>query len=523
MSVIKKLFAIPPAVLLVFCFLAAAQTPTMFTYVDKHNPTPGIYTGPGPFQGQPVGTGSLIDPFIKIQAAIYEAEFNMAGQTIITVMPSSTIIYPNDEYYENIVFSGNTSPYKIKLRSNSGASNTIINGGQIGSVVIFNSVGTLRREIIGFTIKNGYNTTGGGISVYESAPHIKDNTIIQNHATERGGAIWIYSSPGTYVFNNTIGEHSENPNYVSNQADFDGGGIACIDTIGTVTIEDNIFWTNKANGYGSLDGNGGGVFIHADEQLTDGFGTVYVLGNIFIRNIADNHGGAIRVASNVNTVIDNNVFGDDEYYLGNQSNNGGGAIFLAIKYSNQCTDLVKKNRFFWNTSNDGGAIYCRSRGAQIVNNFFWHNSASQNGGAVYFKSLMATFMCNSTYDNDAANGGAIYVDAASVDIYIHNSILWQDNDSQGINEISNNIGLSLDVTHCDISGGWPTGYNINENPEYLLASTGNLHISQTSPAISLADSSLPSFPSGEDIDAQYRGTEDVDAGADEWNREYPER
>jgi hypothetical protein len=164
--------------------------------------------------------------------------------------PGDIIIANPGIYYENIDFGGKA----VTIRSTNPASSavvnaTVIDGGGIGSTVVFVSNEGTGSVLEGFTITNGnavygggircgnadagqcapvirYNmimgnkaTTGGGIYCDSAlnlgnAPTITCNAIIGNSADYGGGVAWNKSSP--LLLNNTIS---------GNKAKYAGGGI----------------------------------------------------------------------------------------------------------------------------------------------------------------------------------------------------------------------------------------------------------------------------------------------------------
>ena len=143
-------------------------------------------------------TINVPEDFLDIQDAI---DFSQDGDTIF-VSPGV--------YFENINFNGKS----ILVSSNYIEDNdslligvTIIDAGNEGSVVTFNSGENNNAILQGFTLQNGngndedpdnngsFFTYGGGIYCENSDPLIKDCIIQNNTANEGGGAgIFCYDS-----------------------------------------------------------------------------------------------------------------------------------------------------------------------------------------------------------------------------------------------------------------------------------------------------------------------------------------
>ena len=120
-------------------------------------------------------------------------------------------------YREIINFSGKA----ITVTSSGGASVTIIDGGQQGSVVTFSTGETNSSVLNGFTLQNGNAAgsppEGGGVACYFTSPTITNNIIQNNISSYEGGGIGSYfGSP--VIINNLITNNSV-PNGLQ------GGGI----------------------------------------------------------------------------------------------------------------------------------------------------------------------------------------------------------------------------------------------------------------------------------------------------------
>ncbi len=186
------------------------------------------------------GDGSPGNPFRTIQHAI-NVSFHF-----------DSVIVENGTYVEHIDFSGKS----ILVASNflfSGNTldiqNTIIDGNSGSTVVTFNSYEDHVATITGFTIRNGYSVSGGGILCAYSNPTISNNTISGNGAGGGpwgggyGGGICCAGSNPT-IINNTIS---------GNSAPF-GGGIYCRGN-SNPAISNNTISGNSAN-------RGGGIYCN---------------------------------------------------------------------------------------------------------------------------------------------------------------------------------------------------------------------------------------------------------------------
>jgi len=206
------------------------------------------------------------DEYATIQDAIDAS----ANGDVIIVRPGT--------YVENVDFVGKA----ITVMSELDPQSTFINGGQLGSVIIFKSGKSVDSRIIGFTIENGSGTisswganVGGGIYCCQnSSPTIEGNIIRNNNVTDsasNGGGIYCIDNSSPVIRNNIIyGNYAEysgggigcstrslpeiiNNTILSNSVGIEGGGVACYytDSVDPLVITNTILFQNSA----SLRGN----------------------------------------------------------------------------------------------------------------------------------------------------------------------------------------------------------------------------------------------------------------------------
>jgi hypothetical protein len=176
--------------------------------------------------------------------------------TIQTAINSSvngdTILISPGVYYENINYNGKNIILGSLYLSNGDKSyigSTIIDGNQSGSVVTFNSGETSLAQLIGLTIKNGYNTNGGGISCGNSCTPILENLyIINNEADQFGGGVFLDVGANATIryclISNNIASGSN-----GNGGGIAGTGIFLTPLIQNCTITDNAAWESGSGIY----------------------------------------------------------------------------------------------------------------------------------------------------------------------------------------------------------------------------------------------------------------------------------
>lgn len=253
-----------------------------------------------------------------IQAAINAA----SNGDIVVVAPGT--------YFENINFMGKA----ITVRSASGPKVTIIDGGNVGTVVTFNSGETTKSVLGGFTIQHGQASAidGGGIYVSYASPEIRGNVITDNVACGNGAGIALESSQA-YVVENVIENNAE---------------------------------------AGCTGGAGGGLYA-------GGLGPL-VSGNL-IQNNTSNFGGGVGVFS-ASPLLENNIIHSNVANASFSASQGGG-----IWMEDGISGIIVQNLVYNNTASQGSGIYLSASadtpGAQFLNNTIVGNASSAQGSALY--------------------------------------------------------------------------------------------------------------------------------------------
>jgi hypothetical protein len=213
-----------------------------------------------------------------------------------------TVLVAPGTYHENINFNGKA----VTVTSSGGPSVTIIDGGQNGSVVTFDSGETMSSGLNGFTIQNGHASydgsydsgRGGGIQIINSSPTVTGNVISNNSALCGMG---IYIDGGSPVIKSNTLSNNTQP---SNNGGCGGGGI---ETTGTTTspssplIDSNVITNNNLNPGGG--GFGGGILVYDFSQPT-------IRNNVIKSNTAYN-GGGIAISSLLGTVVVQNLIANN--------------------------------------------------------------------------------------------------------------------------------------------------------------------------------------------------------------------
>jgi len=252
------------------------------------------------------------------------------------VVAKDCVVVLPGTYFENLNFMGKA----IKVKSRSGPEATVIDGGQLSSVVLFDSGEDRNSVLKGFTITNGTGSLdpyqwalcGGGIHCIFSSPMIVNNIITQNFVSNFGafgGGICLWGS-NAVIFHNRV---EFNRSY-----DDDGAGIACWDGSDAI-IANNIIWGNSAglcaggidcarssptiynnliaDNLAGLNGNsmGGGIRCVGDNL---GSADPVITNCTICWNSASWSGGGISTYNNASPTVINSIIWDNTAPLGPQ-------------------------------------------------------------------------------------------------------------------------------------------------------------------------------------------------------------
>jgi hypothetical protein len=293
-----------------------------------------------------------------------------------------TVFVAPGTYYENILWPGTQG---IVLKSELGAAVTIINGGGSARVIRISSGVGNTTIIDGFTIKNGYAETGGGIScAYNSSPTIKNNSFMQNIAY---GTVAKYGGGGGIA----VGYNSS-PVITYNVFKFNsatasaGGGLICAFNSNPI-INNNSFENNSAST------GGGAIFIHDGCSAT-------ITNNQVRYNTSQMRGGGMFFQGSSSTVKFNTI-------ENNTANETGGGI----EFGQMDVSLIDSNTIKFNTAllSGGGIGMHNGSKPTISNNIIANNSADSTGGGIFcFDNSNGKILHNILKYNEARYGGGIH-------------------------------------------------------------------------------------------------------------------
>lgn len=136
-------------------------------------------------------------------------------------------------YVENIKFHGKA----ITVLGEGGPEVTTLDGGNAGSVVIFDLYEGANSVLSGFTIRNGYASFGAGVQLFFSSPTITDNIFDSNTQTSGGaGAGIVVNGASPMIERNIFRNNSCDTQHLS--------GVLSVFNVSSPRIANNIFENN---------------------------------------------------------------------------------------------------------------------------------------------------------------------------------------------------------------------------------------------------------------------------------------
>ena len=276
------------------------------------------------------------------------ADFNNIQAAIDDANDGDIIIVANGTYFENINFNGkNIILISTEPDDPNVVANTIIDGRDVNSVVVFSGTESSNCVLSGFTITNGRAHSGGGINGNSTMATIQRNIIRDNEAIG-GGIPGAYGSGGGLVRCKGIIQY----NTISHNLAMIGGGLSC-DGI----IQYNNIIHNRAGYLGGGLSGCNGIIQH----------------NIISQNSSTGHGGGLHRCN----IIRNNIISYNSNY-----GSGGGL--------HRCNGFIQNNTIFGNSANYGGGL--GKCDGSTVNCIIWQNTSHYQGAQLY-ESSMPSYSC----------------------------------------------------------------------------------------------------------------------------------
>jgi len=314
---------------------------------------------------------------------LVDAESEVAGGAIWSVIPNAKITVENSQFYNNIAGQGPA------IWAKDGADVTVINSkfdgnhattdlDSAGGAISVFTKGQLTVKGSEFTNNKGF--TGGAITTVFTPLTIEDSIFRNNESRSWGGAV-----------NNDGASVPFQERYYDGDLPRDREG-------GETIIRNTVFDGNRSVGKG-----GGLALFGYDQDFVTIEGSTFINNEVFQDHEGTANGGGLRVAGFVtikNTTVANN-----------RSHQEGGGLW----YLGEVPVSITNSTFSGNQAKDengagfGGGIYSGQWGSQtnIVNTTFANNYAGSEAGAIYAVNQLHRLTNTIFYNNAAGNKSQI--------------------------------------------------------------------------------------------------------------------
>lgn len=210
-------------------------------------------------------------------------------------------------------------------------------------------------------------------------------------------------------------------------------------------------------------GHGGGM---ANDQQS----SPVVTNCTFIRNRAWNGGGMSNTEVS-EPVVTGCTFSENV------------ADYGAGMYSSWSDHAVTASTFSWNMARrEGGGVGTWGSLVNLTSCTFVGNEAGYGGAVVVAGGGITVTNCSFAH-NHSESGGGLYISWESHSAIVKNTILWANSPEQ----ILAPPAPTVQVTYSDVQGGYAGLRNIDEDPLFVDAPDGDLHLGPGSPCIDAAD------------------------------------
>jgi hypothetical protein len=453
--------------------------------------------------------------FATIQAAIQAAS------------PGDTVEIAPGTYFEHIDFLGKA----IRVRGSAGAAATIIDGGGLGTVASFITSETNASILEDVTLMNGLGAIGtaalpggaGGVECRQSSPTIRRCRIVGNEGGAAfagnqtlAGAGGVQIASGSPAFTDCViaqnvgGAASPLAAMGFITAGSQGGPGGVRVTTATPIFRACSITDNVATASASGPGQPGGVAIAGMAGLTP------LPARFFSCTIARNHGSA----------------GGQFFVFGSLSGAGaggaGGIDCLTSMELQSCSITGNVGGASGGTAGPvsaiggAGGVRCHSVPlftvcSQVAAVTIFHCTIAANtGGAGDLPGVAGTggLETNENCVNLSALGLLVWSNTPGAAAAGGTGIASVKTAAGGLKVVSG----SLVIAYSDVEGGWPGAGNIDVDPAFASAATGDYHLTVCSPCV---DASIPAAGLGVfDVDGGSRLTSlRPDIGADEISSE----
>lgn len=317
---------------------------------------------------------------------------------------NDTIVVSNGVY----TLTTNISITKgITLTGFLGRAATMINGNWPNTTNRCLVLGHTNAIVDGFTLSNGYATSGSGFTNYGGGVYMTNGTlrncIVQNNIATNGAGYGGGYGGGIYVIN--AGSLISDCQIISNVASYSAGGLYASSAMVT-----NCLIAKNSTLYSSTAYGGGGAYASTGSRLT---------GCVISNNVSYGRGGGVYI---YDCTVSNCVIVTNESKVGSAATSGsGGGAFLYYGY---LYNSVVSNNF---SSEVGGYSYSggggiASLGYAVRDCTIVGNTAAKHGGGVMAGDNIGLYTtierCTISRNKaQSGSGGGLYLYA---NVFAHN-------------------------------------------------------------------------------------------------------
>jgi predicted outer membrane repeat protein len=346
---------------------------------------------------------------------------------INAALTGDTVLVEPGTYQENLNYNGkNITVVSLYLTNpdTSIISQTIIDGGFVGSVVIFENDEDSTAVLQGFTITNGFSFGGGGgiMCNSTSSPTLKNLKIISNIGGV-GGGLFCFGATKPRLADVLVS---------NNSAINSGGGIYC-ENNSEISMERVTVYANVSNQ------EGGGIYLKNNARAN--------LSDVTIEsNTSVSFGAGLYCTAKCTLDLENVLI------KLNECEQDGGGIYI----SDSCKVTLFQDTLISNIAGSGGGIYCERNSELTASScLIEDNVVDFVGGGVYVAESNASLNGSSLNNNSAVYGGGIYYE-------INATVNISDGLISGNEAESSGGGI-----YCDGSNTTLTGISVLDNKASL--------------------------------------------------------